>query len=85
MNYNVTSINKTKGNKMTVINLTNCTIKATINAQIADLKIALEELYILLETFEKEAKEKEEADNILKDEAFLSACANAPSGQSIKG
>jgi len=77
---------------MTIINLTNCTIKATINAQIADLKEALQsnikngdrdrikgcefaiiELNILLETFEKETKEKEEADNILKNEAFLSA------------
>ena len=77
---------------MTTINLTSCTIKATINAQIADLKEALQrninngdsdrikgcefaiiELNILLETFEKQANKKEETDNILKNEAWLSA------------
>ncbi len=77
---------------MTIINLTNCTIKATINAQIADLKEALQsnikngdsdrikgcefaiiELNILLNTFEAQAKEKEENENILRNESFLSA------------
>ena len=77
---------------MTIINLTNHAIKATINAQIADLKKSLQsninngdsdrikgcefaiiELNILLETFEKQANKKEETDNILKNEALLSA------------
>jgi len=72
--------------------MTITTIEATINAQLADLKSALNinilrgdddrikgcefaiiELNILLETFEKQAKQKEEDDNTLKNEAFLSA------------